>query len=334
MSEAQTVSPDVVFDALFAYQQTAALKAALDLDVFTAIDEGNQDAETIARRVGASPRGVRILCDYMTTTNFLTKQAGRYGLSPSAAAFLSRRSQAYMGTMVHFLTLPELKRNFDDLTGAVKRGGVAPAGNTVSESNPIWVEFAHAMVPMAMANAQAIANVIDVPSGARVLDIAAGHGMYGIVLAQRNPSVRITAVDWQPVLDVAIEHATAAGVQTRFGTRPGDAFTTDFGSGYDLALITNFLHHFNVRENTTFLRKIAAALEPSGRVAIVEFVPNADRVTPPMAARFALTMLGGTPEGDAYTLAELTEMLDAAGFADVQTYGLPTPQMLLVATRR
>jgi len=158
--------------------------------------------------------------------------------------------------------------------------------------------------------------------------------MYGIVLAQRNPSVRVTAVDWEPVLAVAQEHAEVAGVQTRFETRPGDAFTTDFGGRYDLALITNFIHHFNIGENTTFLKKIAAALQPSGRVAIVEFVPNPDRVTPPIAARFSLTMLAGTPEGDAYTLAELTEMLDAAGFGNVQTHDLPTSQTLLIATRR
>jgi len=106
------------------------------------------------------------------------------------------------------------------------------------------------------------------------------------------------------------------------------------GGGYDLALITNFVHHFNAGENTTFLRKIAAALKPSGRVAIVEFVPNPDRVTPPIAARFSLTMLAGTPEGDAYTLAELTEMLDASGFGQVQTHDLPTSQTLLIATRR
>ncbi len=98
-------------------------------------------------------------------------------MSPTAAAFLSRKSNAYMGTMAQFLTLPELKRNFDDLTGAVKRGGVAPAGNTVSESNPIWLEFARAMVPMAVANALVIADVIDLPSGAHVLDIAVRHGM-------------------------------------------------------------------------------------------------------------------------------------------------------------
>src|SRR3954471_14666506 len=112
MSDAATVSPEVVFDALFAYQQTAALKAAIDLELFTAIDEGNHDVDTLARRVGASARGVRILCDFLTTLDFLTKQGGRYGLSPTAAAFLSRQSPTYMGTTAQFLTLPEFKRNF------------------------------------------------------------------------------------------------------------------------------------------------------------------------------------------------------------------------------
>jgi SAM-dependent methyltransferase len=336
MSVATTVSPDIIFEHLFAYQQTAAVKAAIDLDLFTAIDEGAADVPALAARSGASPRGVRILCDYLTTLGLLQKDGGLYRVSPVAAAFLSRRSPAYMGTMAQFLTLPELKHNFDDLTGAVRRGGVLPSGNTVSEENPIWVEFARAMVPMAMANAQAIADLVELRNDEtpRVLDIAAGHGMYGIVLAQRNPAVRVTAVDWAPVLAVASEHARQAGVDARYETRAGDAFTTPFGSGYELALVTNFLHHFNAEQCTGFLRKVADALRPSGRVAIVEFVPNPDRVTPPMAARFSLTMLAGTPEGDAYTLDELTGMLEAAGFSGVRAHGLPTPQTLVVAQRR
>jgi 2-polyprenyl-3-methyl-5-hydroxy-6-metoxy-1,4-benzoquinol methylase len=336
MSTATTVSPDAVFDALFAYQQTAALKAAIDLDVFTAIEEGATDPTALASRTGASARGVRILCDYLTTLSMLSKADGRYSLSPTAAAFLSRRSQMYLGTMAQFLTLPELKHNFDDLTGAVRRGGVLPSGNTVSVENAIWVEFARAMGPMAMANALVMADLISLPTNGavRVLDIAAGHGMYGIALAQRHPTLQVTAVDWAPVLSVAVDHAKQAGVEGRYETRAGDAFATPFGGDYDLALVTNFLHHFNAEQNTTFLRKVADALKPSGQVALVEFVPNADRVTPPIAARFSLTMLAGTPEGDAYTQAELTGMLQAAAFDRVQSHALPTGQTLILATRR
>src|SRR6185436_3972531 len=151
-----------------------------------------------------------------------------------------------------------------------------------------------------------------------------GHGMYGIVLAQRHPTMQVTAVDWAPVLSVATDHAKQAGVDARYQLCAGDAFTVPFGDGYDLALVTNFLHHFNPEQNTSFLRKVAAALKPSGQVAVVELVPNADRVTPSVAARFSLTMLAGTPEGDAYTLPELTDMLSAAAFDRVRAHALPT----------
>src|SRR4051812_16403187 len=153
---AAAVSPDAIFDTLFAYQQTAALKTAIDLDLFTAIDEGARSVTAIADRIGAVERGARILCDYLTTLGLLEKSDGMYSLPPASAAFLSRRSPMCLGTTASFLTLPELKHNFDNLTGAVRSGTVLPDGNTVSAENPIWVEFARAMVPMAMPGAHAI----------------------------------------------------------------------------------------------------------------------------------------------------------------------------------
>ncbi|HKE37617.1 MAG TPA: methyltransferase, partial [Candidatus Baltobacteraceae bacterium] len=116
---------------------------------------------------------------------------------------------------------------------------------------------------------------------------------------------------------------------------PGDAFEVDFGTGYDLVLVPNFLHHFNEATNVTFLRKIAAALKPQGQVIIVEFVPNDDRVTPPIAARFAFTMLTNTQEGDAYTRAEFDRMLEAAGFESIEERPLlPTPQTAIAARKK
>jgi hypothetical protein len=60
-------------------------------------------------------------------------------------------------------------------------------------------------------------------------------------------------------------------------------------------------------------------------------VPNADRVTPAVPARFSLTMLGGTPAGDAYTFDELRDQLEKSGFADVSSHSLPTPETVVVA---
>lgn len=328
-------SPDVVFDTLFAYQRSAALKTAIDLGLFTAIDEGARTSSALAKRCGASERGMRILCDYLSTIALLTKADGAYQLTAETAAFLSQRSPAYLGTTARFLLRPELKGNFDKLTEAVRHGGVAPGGdNNVSEENPIWVEFARSMMPMMVPAAHAIADLVAGTEGAlKVLDIAAGHGIFGIAIAQGNPRAEIVAVDWKAVLAVAEENARAAQVQDRYRTRPGDAFKVDYGTGYDVALVTNFLHHFDPPTCTDFLRKVHAALKPGGRVVVLEFVPNPDRVSPPIPARFSLTMLAGTPSGDAYTLAELRQQLESAGFSDLSTHALPTPETVLVARK-
>jgi SAM-dependent methyltransferase len=336
MSTRAMPSAEIVFDTLFAYEQSAALKSALDLELFTAIDEGTQNVPAIAKRCGASERGTRILCDYLTTLGLLKKIDGSYELSPESAAFLSKRSPAYLGTTARFLLLPELRRNFDDLTEAVRRGGVPPSGdNTISDDNPIWVEFARSMMPLMVPAAQAIADLLDVASAGalKVLDIAAGHGVFGITIAQRNPQTEIFAVDWKSVLAVAEEHARAANVYDRYRKLTGDAFKVDFGTGHDVALVTNFLHHFDPATCTDFLGKVHAALKPGGRVVVLEFVPNPDRVSPPVPARFALTMLAGTPSGDAYTFDELRQQLESAGFHGVSAHALPTPETVLLAQK-
>ena len=114
-------SAEIVFDTLFAYQKSAALKTAIDLELFTAIDDGAHTAAAIATRINVSERGARILCDYLTVNRLLAKSDGAYHLVPESAAFLSKRSPAYLGTVADFLLRPELKNNFENLTEAVRR---------------------------------------------------------------------------------------------------------------------------------------------------------------------------------------------------------------------
>jgi ubiquinone/menaquinone biosynthesis C-methylase UbiE len=329
-------TPDRIFDLIGAYQRSAAVKAAIHLDLFTPIAEGAETAAAIAQRLGVPERGIRILSDYLTISGLLTKSGDRYRLAPDAAAFLSKKSPAYLGSVVDFMGSPHLHRNFDRLADTIRRGAVSAEANTVAgEEQELWVDFARAMAPMMALPARAIADVLQVEqAGAiKVLDIAAGHGMFGLAIAQKNPKAEIVAVDWPGVLAVAAENAKKMGVDGRLRSLTGDAFKVDYGSGYDIALVTNFLHHFDVPTNTTLLRKIAAAMKPGGRVAILEFVPNDDRVSPPPAAAFALTMLAGTPAGDAYTFAELRKMAEAAGFHGVTEHAMPIPQKVVVATK-
>jgi SAM-dependent methyltransferase len=328
-------NPAPVFEAMIAYQRTAAIRAAIELELFTAIGEGIGTPLALAERCGAAERGVRMLCDRLVIDGLLTKGDERYALTPTAALFLDARSPACMAPMIAFLAGEMVTTSFDRLTEAVRRGGTALDGTgSLAPEHPAWVQFARAMAPSAAFTANMLSPILG-PIEGTVLDLAAGHGLYGITLARDNPKVRVVAQDWPNVLAVAAENARTAGVMDRFSTIPGSAFDVDFGSGHAVVLLTNFLHHFDPETCTTLLRKVHAALAPGGRAVALEFVPDADRVTPPAAGAFALTMLATTPAGDAWTQAEYDAMFRAAGFAQgVTLHELPpTPQRLLVAVR-
>ncbi|MBI3548379.1 MAG: methyltransferase domain-containing protein [Elusimicrobia bacterium] len=321
---------------LGAYQRSAALKAAVDLDVFTGIEEGKATSSALAARSNAAERGMRILCDYLVVIGLLTKSKNRYFLTPDSAAFLSRKSPACMASMADFLCSPHIAEGFKDLTASVRRGGASPSAPSLQPEHPMWVEFARSMVPLMAKPAEMIADVLkaDAAPAWKVLDVAAGHGIFGVTLARRNPRARIVALDWPNVLAVAQENASAAGVAQRFSTISGSAFDADFGKDYDVVLLTNILHHFDAATIGTLLRKVHAALRPGGKAVALEFVPNEDRVTPPQAAGFSIVMLAGTPAGDAYTFAEYRKMFADAGFSGVKNHPLlPTPESAVVATR-
>jgi len=167
----------------------------------------------------------------------------------------------------------------------------------------------------------------------KVLDIAAGHGLFGIEIAKQNPEAHVTGLDWAPVLRVALENARKAGVLDRYDMLAGSAFDVEFGGPYDAVLLTNFLHHFDQATCVGLLKKVRAALKPGGRAATLEFVPNEDRVSPPMPAAFSLVMLTSTEAGDAYTMKELRAMYEAAGFRDVIGHPIPmSPHTVVIGT--
>lgn len=107
----------MVFDTINAYQRTAALRAAIELDLFTAIGSGINSSPALAAHASASERGVRVLCDYLTVIGFLSKAQTEYCLTRDSAVFLDKRSPAYLGGAIGFLLSPSL-------TSPVRRPGL------------------------------------------------------------------------------------------------------------------------------------------------------------------------------------------------------------------
>jgi 2-polyprenyl-3-methyl-5-hydroxy-6-metoxy-1,4-benzoquinol methylase len=334
-----TPSPiENIFATFNGFHRSAALRAAIELDLFGAIAAGDATPATLAARTGASPRGVRILADALGVLGFLQREAdGRYVLVPDYAPFLTKDSPLYLGSAVRFLHDATLVEGFANLTEAVRRGGAAPSDHdALAPNHAMWVEFARAMAPLARVTGEILAILLAAESlgAARVLDVAAGHGMFGIALATRNPAIEVTALDWPNVLAVAVDNARAAGVAAQLRTRPGDAFTAELGSDYELVLVPNLIHHFDPAACETLFRRVHTALKPGGRIVLVEFVPDEDRRGPATSVMFGLVMLAMTPGGDVYTFDECAGLLRSAGFRTPTLHELtPSIQRALIAEK-
>ncbi|HMI54193.1 MAG TPA: class I SAM-dependent methyltransferase [Candidatus Saccharimonadales bacterium] len=332
------LAPFKFFEAMSAYQQTSALKAAIDLDLFSAIAESSGTAAEVAERIGAPERGVRALCDFLVVRAFLNKtldrSGSRYSLTPDSAMFLDKKSPAYLGTATRFLASETVTKAFRNLAEVVRSGGPLPCDVRSDKEDEMWVEFARSMAPVMFIVAQQAAKLFAPDSEIKVLDIAAGHGMFGIQVAQHNAKAKIVALDWPSVLAIAKENAERFQVAGRYSLLPGNALEVPVGNNYDGVIVANFLHHMDRAAIRAFLKKMHAAMAPKGRIVVVEFAPNEDRVSPPIPASFVLNMFANTPGGDAYSFSEYQEMLRAAGFSSCEVCSLPpTPQLAIVGVK-
>jgi ubiquinone/menaquinone biosynthesis C-methylase UbiE len=230
-----------------------------------------------------------------------------------------------------------LVEGFKRLTGAVRKGGtMIGEEGTLAPEHPEWVTFARSMMPLMKGPAEWIANWVkeNAPGTRKILDVAAGHGIFGIEIGRNIPQADITAQDWPNVLTVARENAQAAGIADRFSEIAGSAFDVDFGKDYDVILLTNFLHHFDEATCKNFLKKVHGSLKTGGYVITVEFIPNEDRISPAPMAEFSLIMLATTPAGDAYVFSEYDRMFRHAGFGESRMQDIPTSNERVIITKK
>ncbi|HBP87925.1 MAG TPA: methyltransferase type 12 [Nitrospiraceae bacterium] len=330
-------SPQLFFQTVNGHMRTAVLKSAIELDLFSAIAEGYRTPKVLAQRCEGSERGLRMLGDYLTVGGFLTKQGEGYGLTPDSELFLTKTSPAYLGPTLDFMLSFPLVEGFKQLTGAVRKGGtVVGDKGTLAPEHPDWVTFARSMVPLMKGPAEWIASWVkeNAPDTRKVLDVAAGHGVFGIEIGRKLSAADITAQDWPNVLTVARENAQAAGISKRFHELPGTAFEVEFEKDYDVVLLTNFLHHFDVPTCEAFLKTVHGSLKPGGYVITLEFIPNEDRISPAPMAEFCLIMLATTPDGDAYVFSEYDRMFRHAGFGESIMQDVPASNERVIITKK
>ena len=322
--------PDQLSRPLRAFQESRILLTALELDLFSALAGGATAAQVAARCQTDAAATARLL-NALVALSFLSKDAGRYENGPLTARFLcAGAAEDSRDALKHHLSL---WRQWSTLTEAVRSGQAVAPTEMASRGDSWTVPFIAAMHSNAAQRAPQVVRAVGAAGVRRLLDVGGGSGAYAIAFAEANPSLRAEVFDLASVLPIAQGHIARAGLADRVTTRVGDLRRDDFGSGYDLALLSSICHMLGPDENRDLLRRLCRALDPGGRVVISDFILDPDGTTPRQAALFAINMLVGTPSGNTYTEDEYAGWLTETGFASIERLPLGGPADLIVGRR-
>lgn len=330
------VTPERLMELSFAYAPPLIISAGVSNQVFDSLEDGAKTPEQVAEKTGASARALRILMNALVGLGLLKKdRQGKYSLTDESAAFLLSKKPGthagFFGTIA-----PQLISRWLRLPDIVREGRPAVAVNEETEGTEFFSQLVENIIPMSYPPAQKLADhlkSVKTNNEIRVLDLAAGSGIWGIALAQKSPQVRVTAVDWAGMIPTTKRITQTFGVGDRFNYVEGDILEANFGSGYDIATLGHILHSEGEDRSRQLLAKTFRALKSGGTIAIAEWLVNDDRTKPVPSLMFAVQMLVNTDKGDTFSFNEIKNWLEEAGFKKVRKLEAPGPSPLVLATK-
>jgi len=284
-------------------RKAAALKAAIELDVFANVGEGG-DVQAIAERIGCPERSTRMLLDGLTEMGLLRRSEGTYHLTAVASMHLLPGSSRFVGGMARILMNPLHWEGYNHLAEAVKADGTMLARHAEKPHHPFWATFAQQSSGLSMMVGTQMVNdlapFIRSRDKVRVLDVGAGSGIYAYLLANAFEHVEVTVLDWPNVVPEMKRWAEELEVDPmRVDYLGGDFMRVDLMGPYDLILVGHIYHHIDRRDCDRLTERLSEALEPGGQLVLHEFVT---KDSSPWGALFQITMLAWTQQGECYSV--------------------------------
>jgi C-methyltransferase len=309
--------PAQILQMLQGAQVTAIVNTGIELGVFGALASGTLSEKDLGAKIGCPPRSTRILADALAVLGLLKKESAGYALTPLASEWLVPTKPTYVGDVTGIFCNPMMMNSLSTLPQAVKNDGSVLTEHAETPKHPFWEAFAKSSAAIAVPAAGVLDGLLtgwiaDKPK-VKILDVAAGSGIYGFTLAKKHANVELTALDWPNVLPQTREWQKRMGVDAnRVKYIEGNLFEVSFGGPYDVVLLSHVYHHFDPKTCQDLTRKVHGAVAPGGRVVVQDMM--VDGLTNPGAVLFSVTMLNWTKKGEAYGVADYTRWLTEGGF--------------------
>jgi len=307
---ARAWTPANLRDLAMGFQQSRVLLTAVELRVFSLIGDAGLTSAELAGRAATNPRATDRLLNALCAMRLLAKRDGRFWNTPESRRYLDDGSPEYAAGLGHTASM---WHTWSGLTDAVREGRPALRA-AINDRGDAWLKpFIAAMHYRAAQQAPGVAALVGLDGVDRVLDVGGGSGAFAMAFAAKKPGLVAVVFDLPAVLPLTREYIAAADLTCCITTAVGDYLVDPLPAGFDLVFLSAVIHSNSAPENAALVKSCAAALNPGGRVAVVDWVMDEDRISPPAGAFFALNMLVATDHGDTFTEAEIRGWMAGAG---------------------
>lgn len=294
--------PTPLADGVFAMMACRALMAGLDLGLIDLLADGPASADELAERLALDPTGTLALTEALASGGYLERTGSRYRLARRARRWLDPRGPGYVGNLIRFNQ--DHWRWWSDLEAMLKSGQPVAIHQEL-QGDAAWHRYVLGMRDLAGLVADEIVGALrPLRTPLRLLDIGGSHGGYAAAFCRRYPTLTATVLDLPPVAAIGAELIKETGLGERIEFRTGDVLQDDLGSGYDIVLLFDLLHHFPAQQAREIVCGAVAALAPGGMIAILE--PVRTRRPSQLAAllhlHYVLASRGGVFEAETLTI--------------------------------
>ena len=256
---------------------SAVLIAGVRTGITARLAQQPSTAAELAAHLDLDPVPTRMLLDCLRSGGHVTARGGRYRLSRSSRRWLDPASASSVAQYV-----AGTSDYWDWWSGLaeVTRSGEPAGHHDAPPGDPYWRRYVCGQLELARLSADEVARKLRLPADSRsMLDIGGGHGWYSARLCRRHPQLNATVLDLPGSAAIGREIIAHAGMSDRVEHRDGDATTDDLGSGYDVVLCFNLLHHLSAEQTVELFSRIHDALAPGGTLAVMDAVAEPSRRT-------------------------------------------------------
>jgi len=325
-------SPDDLMRTIMTFRQSRVILSAFELGLFSALNSEGKTSAEVARRLGTNPRGTDRLMNALSALGLLRKKGHLFSNTPFSAQYLIKGKPKYMAGLAH---AAGLWHRWSSLTQAVCRGGrvIEPQTEDTANEKRRTEGFIASMHQRALVQAPRIVRLINLSGVHRTLDIGGGSGAFSLEFIRAKKNIRATVFDLPEVIPLTRKYVRKAGLSRQFIFAPGDFERDDFGSGYDLILLSAIIHMNSLPQNLRLFKKCVRALAPGGRLIVSDYIMSKDRTKPAYGTFFALNMLVNTKAGDTYTEPEVRATMKEAGLTRISRKATPFDSSLMIGIK-